>query len=149
MGDAGNNDFDWRKALRFIERKLEAQEAKTRELEVLIVDDDDNDTLLLTEELNHFYCHVTVCHDSVEASKLIATRKFDIAFIDQKMPKLTGLELIQKSFPDKPTTTNFVIVTGFSDSPMIEQTLKVGAVLAPKPLNREKLTLFLRPRNDR
>ncbi len=85
--------FDWRKSLRFIERKLEEQESKAKDLEVLVVDDDPNDSLFLCNELAHFHCNVTVCHNPLEGVQLLAKKHFDLAFIDQKMPQLTGIEL--------------------------------------------------------
>lgn len=118
----------------------QAQQSK-RPKRILIVDDDKDDVTILTHTLNHFYVEVTVCRDSEQATEIIKTTVFDIVFIDQRMPKLSGLEVLNQTMPMD--HTQFFIVSGFQSSQLIDEVLKSGALFLPKPVTERILSTFL------
>lgn len=137
----GDTDFDWRKHYDFLGKQLEKWERELKVAEILFVDDDPADCELFLIDSKKYRCKVTVCSDSVEASNLINSRHFDFVFIDQKMPKITGLEILQATLP-RPATA-FFLVTGNQDSNIADRALKLGAFYAPKDSLKETLEIFL------
>jgi DNA-binding response OmpR family regulator len=147
----------WREAMRVvqdtIEKLLERERARTRPARVLIVDDNPDDVCFLCRDLNHFMVDVDVCHDSVEATRMVELKKYDFVFLDQKMPKFSGLDILRKTTPGC-SETQFFIVSGFPDSKIAGEALQLGALFVPKPLTDEErqrfrrlLSTFLKPRH--
>jgi len=139
--------FDWRAAIRFLSRKLEYLDSIQRTAEILFVDDDESDFELFKRACSKYECNLTYCHNSEEAMRIIREKRFDLAFIDQKMPRITGTEILMASMPHP--TTKFILVTGFPDSRIADDALKLGALFAPKPITEETLSFFnIRRKNE-
>ena len=134
-----DTDFNWREAIAGIERRLEKYE---KEAAILFIDDDDNDCTLFINKCEGYFCNITICKNPEEAAKVLKEKHFDFVFIDQKMPRITGLEILQDSLPMP--ATKFFLVTGYQDSNVVDAALKMGAFYAPKESLKETLGLFLR-----
>lgn len=80
-------------------------------LDILVVDDDQSISLLLSEILNLWQHNVTIKHSAAEALVTIENEKFDIIFTDMLMPEMNGVELIQKAIFIKPEIKNKVVFT--------------------------------------
>ncbi|MCB0278196.1 MAG: response regulator [Calditrichaeota bacterium] len=90
-------------------------------LNVIVIDDDESISNLLSEILRLWNHEVIVLHDSKEAYQLIKERNFDIIFTDVLMPNYNGLELMEKVAEDKPELKDrFVFMTGLSSDHNIE-----------------------------
>jgi len=63
---------------------------------VLVADDDDDILLLVTTRLRRDGFDVITAHDGEEALALVQERRPDVAVLDIGMPKLDGLEVLQK-----------------------------------------------------
>jgi CheY-like chemotaxis protein len=114
---------------------------------ILLVDDDPVEVELICRQLNKFYCDYTVCHDAEEAEVLMRNLIYDFVFIDQRMPKLTGYDLIKKMEPEGPRSgpTSYILITG--QPLLLNDCLNLGHLLMPKPIDETKLkSLNLRPR---
>lgn len=140
------NETNWRDALKLIDQKLSEWEERGRPLKVLLVDDDPNDVELISRKLANYECELTVCQDSTQAAELIRHGTFDLVFMDLQMPQMSGKEVLELVMPPVTSSTRFVLVTGFPSSPLVDATLKLGAVMAPKPLTDQILRSFLRPK---
>lgn len=139
-----DTDFDWHKAINFLTRKLEEYDRELEDAEVLFVDDDPNECTLFLHQCRRFRCRVTICNDPNDASAIINSGHFDFVLIDQKMPRITGLEILQSTLP-RPATA-FFLITGLQDSSVADKALKLGAFYAPKDSLPETLAMFLRKR---
>ena len=90
-------------------------------LNVIVIDDDESISNLLSEILRLWNHEVIVLHDSKEAYKLILEKNFDVIFTDVLMPNYNGLELMEKVTVDKPELANrFIFMTGLSSDHNIE-----------------------------
>lgn len=133
-------------AITSLRERLEC--ATTRAARVLIVEDSPNDTELLLRSIRNgnFDCEVRTCSDSEKAIAEIREWNPDVVLMDQKMPKLSGDEVISQVRGFN-TSSEFVIVTGHQDSAVLNRSLKAGAILVlEKPVSVATLKLFLRPR---
>jgi len=112
---------------------------------VLIVEDDDHDWFHLEKQLTKFRCVYTRRVDGEQAVEEIKTGKYDIILLDQKVPKLTGNEILRATAGFRDNCKVFM-VTGYPGSPQISKALEEGAVLTlPKPITLEQLSVFLMP----
>lgn len=110
---------------------------------VLVVDDTKNIRNLLTTclELNGY--SVVTANNGLVAMELIAKESFDIAFIDIKMPELSGTEVLRRIrsmgfiFP-------VVIMTAFATVKNAVECTKLGAVAyLQKPFTADKVNDLL------
>ena len=118
----------------------------TEKSNVLIVDDDPTTVRfvkrLLLQEKRY---QVTTAMNSRDALKALKTSgvSFDIAVIDQKLPDLTGLELL-KIVKEKYSRTECVMLTAIDDLDVAVQAIKIGAYdYLRKPVDPSKLVLTL------
>ena len=82
-------------------------------LRLLVVDDDANYGAWLAAMTRRMGFVVEVAPDGEAALELFAAKAFDVAVIDQEMPRLTGLELIARIRAQENTRTLFtVMLTG-------------------------------------
>lgn len=65
--------------------------------------------------------------DGYEGEKLIRLAKPDIAFLDIRMPFLSGIDLLERLRSDRTIRTKFVMLTAYSDFEYAQQTLRLGA----------------------
>ena len=80
---------------------------------VLIVDDNPNMSSLLSEMLEVFDCASARAGDGPEAIEKIEQDHYDLVITDMRMPKMSGLELLQKikeKRPDMPV----VVISGYA-----------------------------------
>ena len=92
----------------------------------LIVDDTKNIRILLSHCLKDSGFTVHCASNGSEALELIATIDFDIAFIDIKMPTMSGTALLEQIRKDG-YEFNIVIMTAFATIKNAVTTTKLGA----------------------
>ncbi len=106
---------------------------KQRQKTLLCVDDEPIIRELCVNVLEDY--HVLLAEDGLEALKIIETIEVDIVLSDVMMPKLGGLELLQKIKEQRPDQA-VILMTGYSDKDLILQALKEGADdFINKPIN--------------
>ncbi len=102
---------------------------------ILVVDDEEDIRILLREMLTHMGYRVTTASDGQEALEVIPQQQFDLILADIQMPRISGLELlnrIRKAFPLLP----FVLITGFPSVDLAVEAMKQGASdFIPKPFH--------------
>jgi two-component system, OmpR family, response regulator len=109
----------------------------------LIVDDTKNIRALLSTclEINGF--EVTSARDGFEAIKVFDTLTFDIAFIDIKLPELSGTEVLRR-IRLKGINVPVVIMTAFASVKNAVECTKLGAVAyLQKPFTADRIKLVL------
>ncbi|MFO8010464.1 MAG: response regulator [Dehalococcoidia bacterium] len=94
---------------------------------VLVVDDELPLRDVLSEALQNDGYIVSVAANGREALELIKQRSFDLMFLDIKMPKVTGEDVLaraKKSNPSMPV----VVLSAVTDSVTEDQMRQLGAV---------------------
>jgi signal transduction histidine kinase len=100
---------------------------------ILCVDDEPIIRELCVEVLENY--RVLQAGDGLEALKILETAEVDLVLSDVKMPKLDGLELLQKVKGEQPDQA-IILMTGYSDRNLILSALKAGADdFINKPIN--------------
>ncbi len=93
---------------------------------ILAVDDDEGNLVVLEEFLIDDYEIVTTTSPA-EALQLVRSGEFDMVISDQRMPNITGVELlreVRKLYPD----TIRIIISAYSDAKAMLDAINVGEV---------------------
>lgn len=99
---------------------------KTKQLEVLVVDDDREFCSLLMEKLQRDGYAATGASDGEQALELASSRHFDVAIFDMRMPGMSGLELLEefkKRYPD----CEVILLTGQGSIESAVKAMQLGA----------------------
>jgi two-component system response regulator HydG len=115
-----------------------------KKISILIVDDDPGMTETLADILTDIGHDVAVAGNGYQAIEMIKEKKYDIAFIDIKMPGINGVETFQKmkQFANLPKV---VMMTAYSVEDLVEKSLEEGAyTVVYKPLDIKKLVNLIK-----
>ncbi len=110
---------------------------------VLLADDDVNMRRVLEFQLDEVGYNVWTAKDGAEALQIFTNNDFDCVITDLRMPKLSGLELLEKI---KTTNTEIpiIVITAFGEVETAVTAMKAGAFdYINKPFNREEILLTL------
>jgi DNA-binding NtrC family response regulator len=88
---------------------------------ILIIDDDKAFREALAESVRDFGHGVIEAGDPREAFKLI--EKADVAFLDLKMPGMSGIDFLREAKPKIPV----IVLTAFADSSNTIEAIRLGA----------------------
>lgn len=101
---------------------------------ILIVDDNPNMSALLSEMLEVFDHESVVASDGFQALEALKSGNFSMVITDMRMPKMTGLELLQQ-IKTNYSKVKVVLISGYSGSQIETQAeaLKADGFLG-KPL---------------
>ena len=80
--------------------------------EILVIDDDDNIREVVGAMLTTLGYKVDTCKDGIEALKRCEQSRFDLVIVDLIMPKILGLDLVEKIKGASPGT-KALIMTGY------------------------------------
>jgi DNA-binding response OmpR family regulator len=108
---------------------------------ILIVDDDPGILTMLKLMLRLEGYEAVVCGEAVDVLDRIRRDKPDLVFLDAKMPRLDGIEVLNliksKDLPKKPPV---IVLTGNVDESYTQQAIKAGASsVLIKPFTKEDL----------
>lgn len=110
---------------------------------ILVVDDTKNIRTLLTTclELNGY--EVTTASNGAEALKLLEPDKFDLAFLDIKLPEMSGTEVLRR-IRGMNIDIPVVIMTAYATVKNAVECTKLGAVAyLQKPFTADKVKQVL------
>lgn len=107
--------------------------------DVLIVDDDVSICEVLKQYCENLGCfrNIILAHDGSLASTKLRNQKFALIFIDIKLPKKSGLDVIRE-IDDKSLNQkkSIVIISGSLDKTMLEKAVALGVkFFIPKPFD--------------
>ena len=97
-----------------------------RNIQLLIVDDEERFLKTLTERLAMRDFDVTPCSNGADALKLADERDFDVALVDLKMPGMSGEEVLE-ALKQKHPLTEVVILTGHGSIDSAIRCTEVGS----------------------
>ena len=107
-------------------------------MQILIADDEKEVVEMMRGFLSRRGFSVNIAFDGAKALEAIETNKYDLVFLDESMPELTGLEIVKRirENHDKP---KIVMVTGYSA--IKEDFAKLVGVddYIEKPIDLEKI----------
>lgn len=115
---------------------------------ILIVDDEKDNLEALKRLLRSEY-EVSVTDSAFEALKMIQKETFHVIVSDQRMPEMTGVELLEKSKAICPNTTR-ILLTGYTDVESVIGAINRGNIYryVAKPWDPEDLNITLRQANE-
>ncbi|NVK52080.1 MAG: PglZ domain-containing protein [Flavobacteriaceae bacterium] len=119
-----------------------------RKIEILWVDDEIDllkPHILFLEQKNY---NVTKCTNGADAIDLVAEQNFDIVFLDENMPGITGLETLTE-IKLQQTNLPVVMITKSEEEYIMEEA--IGAKIADyliKPVNPHQILLSLKKNLD-
>lgn len=114
------------------------------DVKILIVDDE----LIVRESLTHWFeedgYQVSSAEDAFDVLKDLEPGKYDIMLVDIKMPKMSGLELLEKVREIDPECI-IIIITAYASVPSAVQALKSGAFdYVTKPIDPDELSHLIK-----
>ncbi len=106
----------------------------------LLVVDDEPDMLEFVERVTRRRFQVTPCSSAEDALVELASGEYEVLITDQKMPKVSGLELLGQIAGLYPRLVR-VLLSGFTDLPDIQRAVEQSHVHAYvlKPVDSMKL----------
>jgi len=101
--------------------------------------------IIFLEQKNY---NVTTCNSGTEAIEIIEDTKFDIVFLDENMPGLTGLETLNE-IKEKQNNLPVVMITKSEEEYIMEEAIgnKIADYLI-KPVNPNQILLSLKKNLD-
>jgi len=110
--------------------------------DVLIADDDAKICEVIKQYCINLGCfrNIVIAHDGALASNKLRNQRFKIIFLDMKMPKKAGLDVIRE-FDDKAlnSKTSILVVSGEIDKTILEKTVSLGVKnFLMKPFTEEE-----------
>lgn len=110
---------------------------------ILLADDDDNLRRVLEFQLTEEGFQVQSAKDGAEALELFNENDFDCVITDLRMPKLSGLELLEK-IKAANSELPVIVITAFGEVETAVTAMKTGAFdYINKPFNRDEILLTI------
>jgi len=110
---------------------------------VLLADDDMNLRRVLEFQLDEAGYNVSTAQDGAEALEIFTQNDFDCVITDLRMPKLSGLELLEKIKIGN-AETPVIVITAFGEVETAVSAMKAGAFdYINKPFNRDEILLTI------
>ena len=114
-----------------------------REVNILVVDDEEIVRSSLVDWLREDGYHAEAAENGFEALEKLREKPWDIALVDLKMPKMDGLELMERMKELKPDI-QVIIITAYATVHTAVQAMKMGAYdYLVKPFNPEEISLLI------
>ena len=115
---------------------------------ILIVDDEKDNLEALQRLLRTDY-DVTTATDPFDALRLIQSNPFNVIISDQRMPSMTGVELLEKAKKLTPATTR-ILLTGYTDVESVIDAINRGNIYRyiAKPWDPADLKITVRLANE-
>lgn len=111
---------------------------------ILIVDDEPANVRALQRLFRDEY-QVLTAFSGAEALELVQQHEVVLMITDQRMPEMTGIELLKKTVSLRPRMVR-IILTGYTDVEALVEAINCGQVYryVTKPWNNEDLRVMVR-----
>ena len=115
-------------------------------IKVLLVDDEPfirQGMRMIIDWESYGYEIAAEAENGIQALEILDSEEIDLAFVDMKMPGMSGLELI-KTAQEKGMELYFVVLTGYADFSYAREALRLAVEdYLLKPIQKEELTDIL------
>jgi len=116
---------------------------------ILIIDDEKSIRSTLREILEYENYHVEEAAEGIEGLSKADKEKFDIILCDIKMPKMDGIEVLEKLHEKNPDIP-VVMISGHGNIDTAVEAIKKGAFdFISKPLDLNRMLITMRNAMDR
>ena len=106
---------------------------------ILVIDDDPVIDLLFKEALDEAGHSVITAKVSEEGLEYVERLEFDLVFLDLKMPKMDGAEILRRIRSIRPKLP-ITIITGYPDSDIMARALEQGSfTVMKKPFGKSEI----------
>lgn len=111
--------------------------------QILIVDDEEDNLAALNRLLRTQFV-VTTTTSAFEALRLVQKNQYSIVLSDQRMPEMSGVDLLEKAKKFAPDTIR-ILLTGYTDLESVIEAINRGNVYRyiAKPWNPDELKVIL------
>lgn len=118
-------------------------------LDPILLVDDEKDNLQALQRLLRGVFDVTVCSSPLEALGLMGKKEFHVIISDQRMPHMTGVELLEKAQKICPQSTR-ILLTGYTDIESVIEAINRGHIYRyiAKPWDPEEFKITLKQANE-
>jgi DNA-binding NtrC family response regulator len=108
---------------------------------IIVVDDEPSNLRVLERLFRHDY-EVITAESGEEALRLLGEHDAALVITDQRMPNMTGVELLKRTADIRPHMVR-IILTGYTDIETLVEAINSGLVYkyVTKPWNNEELCL--------
>jgi DNA-binding NtrC family response regulator len=108
---------------------------------IIVVDDEPNNLRVLERLFRHDY-EVITAESGEEALRLLGEHDAALVITDQRMPNMTGVELVKRTAEIRPQMVR-IILTGYTDVETLVEAINSGLVYkyVTKPWDNEELRL--------
>jgi two-component system, OmpR family, response regulator len=114
---------------------------------ILIIDDTKNIRLMLTKCLELEGYNVTTARGGKEAIEILKNKKFDLVFLDIKLPEIRGTEVLRR-MRDMAVNTPVIIITAYGTVKNAIDCTNMGAIAyLQKPFTADKIKSVLQELN--
>ena len=96
-------------------------------LRLFLVEDEEDIALLIRKALQRAGHQVTLCRDAADALIVLAQGTFDLVLLDQKLPDMEGLELLDRIHGEG-IVVPVLMITGRDEAHLATRALKAGAL---------------------
>jgi DNA-binding response OmpR family regulator len=111
---------------------------------VLVAEDEPTISLVVCRSLEAAGYHVVVARDGLQALETGLREKFDLAILDQRMPGLRGIEVLQK-WREQGRHFPVMFLSAMADEEDVVRGLELGAVdYVRKPFSARELLARVR-----
>lgn len=112
--------------------------------EILYVDDEDGNLVVFEAAFEDDF-QITLAHSAEEVLELMNQRPFPVVVADHRMPKMTGVELLEVLRERHPLTKR-ILLTGYTDPAAMIESINRGQVFhfVRKPWERHELLAILK-----
>jgi two-component system cell cycle response regulator DivK len=113
--------------------------------EILIVEDNPMNMELILDLLEFYGYNVTEAEDGIKALERLSEKKFDIILLDMQLPKMDGLEVLEK-IKNNPATAGIpvIAVTAHAMKGSEEHFIEMGCVdYISKPIDIHKFRALI------
>lgn len=118
-------------------------------MESVLIVDDEKDNLEALRRLLRTEFAVTTAESGLEALRLIQTQEFAVIVSDQRMPQITGVDLLEKVKLLQPATVR-ILLTGYTEVESVIGAINRGSIFRyiAKPWDPEDLKITLRQASE-
>lgn len=112
-----------------------------RRKKILVVDDEPEHCLVVSQALNSAGYHTVVAHDGPRAIALCREHRFDLHLLDIRMHPLDGLQVLQDLRSQRPEA-QAIMLSAFAEVDIAVKCMKLGAYdFLSKPINLGELLI--------
>lgn len=118
-------------------------------LDPILLVDDEKDNLQALQRLLRGHFHVVSTTSALEALQLMGSQRFHVIVSDQRMPDMTGVELLEKAKKLSPHSTR-ILLTGYTDIDSVIDAINRGHIYRyiAKPWDPEEFKITLKQANE-